>query len=89
MMGSGAKEDFIDKEVCKKHQIIKTPTGNRREIYLAKGNRSDMGPITHIAKVPMTIGNNQELDTLQVANLQNHEVILGMPWLKEHNPKID
>jgi len=24
-----------------------------------------------------------------VANLQNHEVILGMPWLREHNPTID
>ena len=48
-----------------------------------------MGPVTHIAKVPMTIGNHQEVATLQVANLQNHEVILGMPWLKGHNPKID
>ena len=24
-----------------------------------------------------------------MANLQNHEVILGMPWLREHNPTID
>jgi len=24
-----------------------------------------------------------------VANLQNHEVILGVPWLREHNPTID
>ena len=37
----------------------------------------------------MTIGNHQELATLQVANLQNHEVILGMSWQKGHNPKID
>jgi len=24
-----------------------------------------------------------------VANLQNHEVILGMSWLRKHNPTID
>ena len=47
-----------------------------------------MGPVTHIAKVSMIIGNHQELATLQVANLQNHEIILGMPWLKGHNPNI-
>ena len=89
MIDSGATEDFIDKEVCQKHQISTIATENPREIYLADGNPSDMGPVTHIAKVLMTIGNHQEVATLQVANLQNHEVILGMPWLKGHNPRID
>src|ERR1700761_3153246 len=89
MIDSGATEDLIDKEVCKKYQISTIATENPREIYLADGNPGDMGPVTHTAKVPITIGNHQELATLQVANLQNHEVILRMPWLKEHNPKID
>ena len=89
MIDSGATEDFIDKEVCQKHQISTIATENPREIYLADGNPSDMGPVTHIAKVPMTIGNHQEVATLQVANLQNHEVILGMLWLNGHNPRID
>ena len=48
-----------------------------------------MGPITHIAEVPMEIGGHRELAILQVANLQNHGISLGMPWLKGHNPKID
>ena len=88
MIDSGATEDFIDKGICQKHQIGMIATENPREIYLADRNPSDMGPVTHIAKVPMTIGNHQELATLQVPNLQNHEVILGMPCLKGHNPKI-
>ena len=58
MIDSGATEDFIDKEVCKKRQISTIATENPREIYLADGNPSDMGPVTHIAKVPMTIGKN-------------------------------
>jgi len=62
---------------------------NPREIYLADGKPSAMGPVTHITKVPMDISSHRELATLQVANLQNHEVILGMPWLREHNPMID
>jgi len=42
-----------------------------------------------MTKVPMDISSHRELATFQVANLQNHEVILGMPWLREHNPPID
>ena len=89
MIDSGATEDFIDKEICRKQEITTTATKNPREIYLADGNPSDMGPVTHRAKVPMRIGNHLELATLKVANLQNHEVILRMPWLKGHNPKIE
>ena len=48
-----------------------------------------MGPITHIAEVPMEIRGHKELARLQVANLQNHKIILGMPWLKGHNHRID
>ena len=48
-----------------------------------------MGPVTHLTEVPMDINNHRELATFQVANLQHHEVILGMPWLREHNPTID
>jgi len=48
-----------------------------------------MGPITHTAKVPMDIGSHRELAIFQVAKLPNHEVILGMPWLEQHSPRID
>jgi len=48
-----------------------------------------MGPITHTAKVAMDIRSHWELAIFQVAKLPNHEVILGMPWLKQHSPQID
>jgi len=89
MIDSGATEDFIDTEVCNKHRIMMIKAKNPREIYLADGKPSAMGPVTHITKVPMDISSHRELATFQVANLQNHEVILGMPWLREHNPTID
>ena len=79
MIDSGATEDFIDKRICDKHQTTTKMTQKPREIYLADGNLSEMGPITHIAEVPMEIGGHRELATLQVANLQNYEIILGMP----------
>jgi len=89
MIDSGATEDFIDQEFCDKYQIPTIRARSPREIYLADGEPSSMGPVTHIAKVRMDIGAHREMTTFQVANLQNHEAILGMPWLKNHNPRID
>jgi len=89
MIDSGATEDFIDTEVCNKHGIIMIKAKYPREIYLVDGKPSAMGPVTHMTNVPIDISSHRELATIQVANLQNHAVILGMPWLREHNPTID
>jgi len=89
MIDSGATEDFIDREVCNKHRIRMIKAKHPSEIYLADGKPSAMGPVTHVTKVPMDISSHRDVATFQVANLQNHEVILGMPWLREHNPTID
>jgi len=89
MIDSGATEDLIDREVCNKHGIKMIKAKNAREIYLADRKPSAMGPVTHMTQVPMDISSYRELATFRVANLQNQEVILGMPWLREHNPTID
>jgi len=89
MIDSGATVEFIDREVCDKHGIKMIKAKNPMEIYLADGKPSAVGPLTHMTKVPMDISSHRELATFQVANVQNHEVILGMPWLREHNPTID
>jgi len=89
VIDSGVIEDFIDREVCNKHGIKMIKAKNPREIYLADGKPSAMGPVSHMTKVPMDISSHRELATFQVANLQNYEVILGMPWLREYNPTID
>jgi len=89
MIDSDATEDFIDKGLCSTYNIRTTQAKTIREVYLVDGQPSAMGPITHIAKVPMDIGSHRELATFQVAKLPNHEVILGMPWLKQHSPRID
>jgi len=80
MIDSGATEDFIDREVCNKHGIKMIKAKSPRQIYPADRKPSAMGPVAHMTKVPMVISSHRELVTFQVANLQNHEIILGMPW---------
>ena len=78
MIDSGATEDFIDQGICEKHGIKTTRTKKPREIYLADEKPSTMGPVTHTAQVPMEIDSHREMALFQVANLKNHELILGM-----------
>jgi len=89
MIDSGATNDFIDQGFCSKYNIRTTQAKTIREAYLADGRPSAMGPITHTAKVPLDIGSHRVLAIFQVAKLHNHEVMLGMPWLKQHSPRID
>jgi len=89
MIDSGATEDIIYKGFCSKYNIRTTQAKKIWGVYLADGPPSAMGPITHTAKVPVDIGNHRQLAIFPVAKLPNHEVIRGMPWLKQHSPRID
>jgi len=46
MIDSGAKEDFINTEVCNEHGIKMIKAKNPSEMYLADGKPSAMGPVT-------------------------------------------
>jgi len=89
MSDAGATEDFIDNGFCSKYKIRTIQAKTIREVYLADGRPSAMGPITHTGKVTMDIGSHRTLAIFQVAKLPNNEVILGMPWLKQHSPRIN
>ena len=89
MIDSGATEDFIDKQFCIQHQFPVRRLDKARDIYVIDGKSSTVGPITHEAIIPMNIGSHREQIRFQVANLQKHEAILGMPWLKKHNPTMN
>jgi transposase InsO family protein len=46
--------------------------------------------ITHeVTKVTLRIQDHQEELDLDVFGLATHDIILGLPWLREHNPRID
>jgi hypothetical protein len=46
--------------------------------------------ITHeVTGVTLSIQDHQENLDLDVFGLATHDIILGIPWLREHNPRID
>ena len=37
----------------------------------------------------VTLRGHMEQIQFDVINMENHAMILGMPWLKRHNPRVD
>jgi len=52
---------------------------------------SNNGMVTQ-ETVPLTMvtlrGHTEQIQ-FDVINMENHAMILGMPWLKRHNPRVD
>jgi len=42
-----------------------------------------------VSSVPMKLSKHHEEITLDVFGMATHDVILGLPWLRKHNPSID
>jgi hypothetical protein len=42
-----------------------------------------------VSSVPMKLSTHHEEIDLDVFGMATHDIILGLPWLRKHNPKID
>jgi len=86
LLDSGAMGNFISESLVEQLAIPRQP---REQIPLHDVQGIKIGEIAHQVTITMRIGIHEEQLTLDVANIGNHILILGLPWLKEHNPEID
>ena len=89
MVDCGATGDFIDEGFVK---WAKIPTWNLSQpipVYNVDGTLNKAGSITKVADMIMTYKGHLEWILLTVTQLGKQDTILGMTWLKKHNPEID
>src|ERR1700759_4742757 len=87
LIDSGAQGRFIDKSIVKKddrRRLLKKIT-----VRNVDGTRNNAGSITDETRVKYWIGNQQFDEWFLVTSLGDQQIILGMPWLEQHNPKVD
>jgi len=88
LVDSGSQGSCIQRELSKDalttHKLKPSPT----VMVMADGNQSPAGPITHHDITTICIAGHEEQVALDVASL-SHPLIIGMPWLRKHNPHID
>ena len=88
LLDSGSQGSCINKafshSTLANHKLKADPI----TVVMADGNHSSASPVTHFDTVAVRIAGHEEQLALDTMSL-SHPIILGMPWHKEHNPRID
>jgi hypothetical protein len=88
MIDSGASGNFISKRLVDKHGIATRKKRKGYELIAVDGS-----PLPNVdnetTSLPMAIQRHHEEVVLDVVEMARHDIVLGTPWLKQHNPIID
>ena len=59
-----------------------------RRVLTVNGSEVTSGPVTHDTQIHLTINHHEEDIQLHCITIGNAPIILGLPWLKLHDPSI-
>ena len=90
MIDSGASTLFISKQFVRTNRVQTKRLVHAIPLYNIDGSRNKMGDITHIAELGLRIGKHYEPKAIfTVADIGSEDAIIGIDWLRKHNPEID
>lgn len=91
LVDSGAQGCYVSAHAVKKAGLSRLRKQEPYPLHVATGELMPKGhKITHeVKRVTLSIQEHEEKIDLDVFGPAIHDVILGLPWLREHNPRID
>ncbi|KAI5115854.1 hypothetical protein M0805_006710, partial [Coniferiporia weirii] len=89
LIDSGAEGKFIDAKFVIKHCIPTKPLARPIHVRNVDRTPNQARTITRFTWRLIKIGGRSITTTFLVTSLGKEDVILGLPWLKRHNPAID
>src|SRR6202453_2705586 len=89
LLDCGASGLFIDKQFIELNDITTQKLPRPIPIYNIDGTLNEGGTIKEAVDLIVSYGNNKECATFWVCGLRADQAILGLPWLRLHNPVIN
>jgi hypothetical protein len=89
LIDSGAGGAFIDQNYAKKLGFEIQKLDKPLRALNVDGTENKQGRITSYVDTTLTINGRITKERLFLAGLGKQRVILGFPWLKQHNPEIN
>ncbi|KAI5115318.1 hypothetical protein M0805_005320 [Coniferiporia weirii] len=89
LIDSSAEGKFIDAKFIIKHCIPTKPLTHPIQVQNVDGTPNQHRTITQFTWRLIKIGGRSITTTFLVTSLGKEDVILGLPWLKRHNPTIN
>src|SRR5690606_36803227 len=88
LIDSGAQKSFIDENLIKRLNLKPMTLRNPFNITLANGTTQKT--IKQAVKITMKVGDkHQEGLFVYITNIPNHGIILGLDWMRKHQPHLD
>ena len=89
MIDSGATSNFIHPRVIQRQQLHVEQKAQPQQVFTIDGTPLIGGSISQEINGHLVTPVSNAPITLDVANIGQHDVILGLPWLSATNPVID
>ena len=87
-VASGASENFISRDFCKKNGIYWRETGRTQAPHMA-GVSPQREAEQEVNTYELQINDFKCQPTFKVTKIGQHDAILGMPWLRQFKPEVD
>ena len=88
MVDCGATASFIDSLFAQLHGLKFFLLQYPRDLTVADGRTVSSRAITHTVQIFFILGAHTEVLQLFVTTLGQYPVVLGLPWLQKHDPRI-
>ena len=87
LIDCGSTTNFISKRFVLLNQISSVNTATSQVVRLADGSVSTTCKL--VQSLHLYINDREICESLLVFPIESFDIILGMPWLKKHNPNIN
>ena len=89
LIDSGARGIFMDQNFAWKHNFRQMELKQPIKPWNIDGTKNKQGAICFYTDLDIKIGDQMFHKIFYITGLGSQKVILGLPWLRTHNPEID
>ena len=89
MIDSGAEGIFLNQKYVDVNQVSSSRLAREIPVVNIDGSKNSGGRITRCATMRMQVEDHSEILRFLITDLGKDDLILGLPWLRKHNPSVD
>jgi len=89
LIDSGCMQNFISLGLARKANITLIDILNKYGVTMINGMRVQTKVKQETKYVNLKIGTHEEMIHFNIMPLDPYELVLGIPWLRKHNPEVD
>jgi Retroviral aspartyl protease len=89
LVNSGAGGTFMNQNYAWKHGFNLTKLEYPITARNVDGTENKQGTIQYYTNLDLQVNGKTNMEQFLITGLGNQKIILGLPWLREHNPEIN